>query len=150
MSCLSIYCLSFQHLFRLYPFWRMFSLHLWRLCPLLRRFPQRSGEGDKKKSVCNALLFAGNLGPVVPMVCGNHLAWRELLTNLRELKSRFWFWEQRYTICVYTVPFYITLSHFTQCYTVCAYAVYSTLPWAFLTQRYTFCVLYCKWVLGYS
>ena len=65
------------------------------------------------------------------MVCGNHLAWRELLTNLRELKSRFWFWEQRYTICVYTVPFYITLSHFTQCYTVCAYAVYSTLPCPF-------------------
>ena len=58
-------------------------------------------DRDKKKRVCNGLLFPGNLDPpslmlggtVVPLVCsfrrqGNLLAWCELFANLYELKSR--------------------------------------------------------------
>ena len=51
---------------------------------------------------------------------------------------------QRYTVCMYAVPFDITLSHFTQRYTVCAYAVLLDITLSHLTQRYTVCVLYCK------
>ena len=46
---------------------------------------------------------------------------------------------QLYTICVYAVPFDITLSHFTQRYTVCMYAVPFYITLSYFTQRYTIC-----------
>ena len=51
---------------------------------------------------------------------------------------------QHYTVCMYAVPFDITLSHFTQRYTVCAYAVLLDITLSHLTQRYTVCVVYCN------
>ena len=64
-------------------------------------------DHDKKKYVCNGLLFTGNLdpssltseSPVVPLVCGfwrqeNLLASCELFINLYELNSCIWFWEE--------------------------------------------------------
>ena len=47
---------------------------------------------------------------------------------------------QRYTICVYAVPFEITLTHVTQRYTVCVYAVPFDISLSHFTQRYTICV----------
>ena len=43
-------------------------------------------------------------------------------------------------ICVYAVPFDITLTHVTQGYTVCVYAVPFDISLSHFTQRYTICV----------
>ena len=43
---------------------------------------------------------------------------------------------QRYAVCMYAVPFDITLSHFTQHYTVCMYAVPFDIALSHFTQRY--------------
>ena len=57
---------------------------------------------------------------------------------------------QRYTVCAYAVLFDITLSHFMQRYTVCMCAVLFDITLSHFTQRFTFCVLYCKWMQSNS
>ena len=49
---------------------------------------------------------------------------------------------QRYTVCMYAVPFYITVSHFTQHYAVRAYAVLFDIILSHFTQRYTVTIQY--------
>ena len=44
---------------------------------------------------------------------------------------------------MYAVPFYITLSHFTQRYTVCAYAVLFDITLSHFKQRYTVWYVHC-------
>ena len=44
------------------------------------------------------------------------------------------------TVCMYAVPFDITLSHFTQRFTICVYAVPIDITLSHFTQRYTICV----------
>ena len=44
---------------------------------------------------------------------------------------------QHYTICVYAIPFDITLSHFMQRHTICVYAVPFNITLSHLVQRYT-------------
>lgn len=83
----------------------------------------------KKKYVRNGLLFTGNLdpssltseSPVVPLVCGfwrqeNLLASYELFTNLCELNSCIWFWEEYNPFKqIYRVyRFYPLLSYFAK------------------------------------
>ena len=46
---------------------------------------------------------------------------------------------QGYTVCVYAVPFDISLSHFTQRYTICVYAIPFYITLSKLTQCYTVC-----------
>ena len=48
---------------------------------------------------------------------------------------------QLYTICVYAVPFDITTSHFTQFYTICVYAVPFDITLSHFTKR---CTLYLR------
>ena len=103
-SCRSIRCLAPQHIFRFFHFCHGFPLPLatWLIFVSSSSTLHWAIE-FKKRSVCNGLLFPGNLdlssltpaGPVVPLVCGLRrlLAWRELFANLCELKSHIWFWK---------------------------------------------------------
>ena len=54
------------------------------------------------------------------------------------------YFTQLYTICVHAVPFDITLSHSTQRYIVCMYAVLLDITLCHLTQRYSIVQLILK------
>ena len=78
-----------------------FAIHDGHYCVIFLNAPLSDQDLKKKeKSVCNRLLFPGNLdplsltpgGPVVLLVCGfrrrdNLLMWCESFANLYELKS---------------------------------------------------------------
>ena len=79
-----------------------------------------------------------NTTPFVRTLCYSTLPWVissnatpfGMCTVLFDIALSHFRMTQRYTVCLYTVPFDITLRH--------------------LTQRCSICVLYCKWVLNYS
>ena len=63
-----------------------------------------------------------------------------ILSNLMFRYSVWCFAKLFDTICVYAVPFYIKLSHFTQRYTICVYAVPFDIMLSHFTQRYAVCM----------
>ena len=84
-------------------------------------------DWDKKKCVCDGLLFPRNQdpssltrgGPVVPLVCSfrrqdSLLEWCKLFANLYELKSHIWFWEEYKVNTLSKFVGYIDLTNFHQ------------------------------------
>ena len=91
---MSIRCLTSQHIFRFFHFYRGFFFA--PFCVVLLNASLSDGH---KKACLPQVTFPENLdplsltleGPVVPLVCvfrrrDNLLAWRELFANLNELK----------------------------------------------------------------
>ena len=94
--CTLICCCAYRYNCWLYLSCCGLFFSLWLLCPFQYLSLQCDSEIENELQ-CDA--FPGNSWFILIDVCGfvkrdNLLAWHELFTNLYELKSRIWFWEE--------------------------------------------------------